>query len=174
MFLCTSIKYTFSLVFAQPSKNPIRVQDLKILCAENEQTRTCWTSAFRLFKVLSIFMQETPWLSFYFPCVLTTVLCAVSTGSSFSVTMRCPKQLHKKWKDPNWQMAKWAPHTWCTEFEPLWIVLSCSCSSFICVGSQSRRLAWWPWTSLGRLAGGSSRTRWKPRAQSGRRGLHGG
>uniref|UniRef100_A0A672J7F4 Growth factor receptor-bound protein 7-like n=1 Tax=Salarias fasciatus TaxID=181472 RepID=A0A672J7F4_SALFA len=24
--------------------------DLKILCAENEQTRTCWTSAFRLFK----------------------------------------------------------------------------------------------------------------------------
>lgn len=88
-------------LFAQPSKNPIRVQDLKILCAENEQTRTCWTSAFRLFKVLFIFMQETPCLSFYFPCVLTTVLCAVSTGSSFSVTMRCPKQLHKKWKDPN-------------------------------------------------------------------------
>uniref|UniRef100_A0A8D3BQ80 Growth factor receptor bound protein 7 n=1 Tax=Scophthalmus maximus TaxID=52904 RepID=A0A8D3BQ80_SCOMX len=25
-------------------------QDLKILCAESEQTRTCWTSAFRLFK----------------------------------------------------------------------------------------------------------------------------
>uniref|UniRef100_A0A8C2WFY0 Growth factor receptor bound protein 7 n=1 Tax=Cyclopterus lumpus TaxID=8103 RepID=A0A8C2WFY0_CYCLU len=32
------------------SRNPLRVQDLKILCAENEQTRTCWTSAFRLFK----------------------------------------------------------------------------------------------------------------------------
>uniref|UniRef100_A0A3Q4IAK0 Growth factor receptor bound protein 7 n=1 Tax=Neolamprologus brichardi TaxID=32507 RepID=A0A3Q4IAK0_NEOBR len=27
-----------------------RSLDLKILCAENEQTRTCWTSAFRLFK----------------------------------------------------------------------------------------------------------------------------
>uniref|UniRef100_A0AAX7VL00 Growth factor receptor bound protein 7 n=1 Tax=Astatotilapia calliptera TaxID=8154 RepID=A0AAX7VL00_ASTCA len=57
--------FTFCI---KPSKNPIRVQDLKILCAENEQTRTCWTSAFRLFKVLSIFMQETPCLSFYFPC----------------------------------------------------------------------------------------------------------
>ncbi|XP_024141558.1 growth factor receptor-bound protein 7 isoform X2 [Oryzias melastigma] len=34
----------------KPSRNPSRVQDLKILCAENEQTRTCWTSAFRLFK----------------------------------------------------------------------------------------------------------------------------
>ncbi|XP_005725999.1 growth factor receptor-bound protein 7 [Pundamilia nyererei] len=39
--------FTFCI---KPSKNPIRVQDLKILCAENEQTRTCWTSAFRLFK----------------------------------------------------------------------------------------------------------------------------
>ncbi|XP_034050542.1 growth factor receptor-bound protein 7 isoform X2 [Thalassophryne amazonica] len=34
----------------KPSRNPVRVQDLKLLCAENEQTRTCWTSAFRLFK----------------------------------------------------------------------------------------------------------------------------
>uniref|UniRef100_A0A8C8A3P1 Growth factor receptor bound protein 7 n=1 Tax=Oryzias sinensis TaxID=183150 RepID=A0A8C8A3P1_9TELE len=34
----------------KPSRNPTRVQDLKVLCAENEQTRTCWTSAFRLFK----------------------------------------------------------------------------------------------------------------------------
>lgn len=38
-------------VFVQPCRNPVRTQDLKILCAENEQTRTCWTSAFRLFKV---------------------------------------------------------------------------------------------------------------------------
>lgn len=34
----------------KPSRKPVRSQDLKILCAENEQTRTCWTSAFRLFK----------------------------------------------------------------------------------------------------------------------------
>ncbi|XP_076008423.1 growth factor receptor-bound protein 7 isoform X2 [Genypterus blacodes] len=39
--------FTFCI---KPSKNPIRVQDLKLLCAENEQSRTCWTSAFRLFK----------------------------------------------------------------------------------------------------------------------------
>ncbi|XP_026207899.1 growth factor receptor-bound protein 7 [Anabas testudineus] len=39
--------FTFCI---KPSKNPVRAQDLKILCAENEQTRTCWTSAFRLFK----------------------------------------------------------------------------------------------------------------------------
>ncbi|XP_061563725.1 growth factor receptor-bound protein 7 [Cololabis saira] len=40
-------EFTFCI---KPSRNPIRVQDLKILCAENEQTRTCWTSALRLFK----------------------------------------------------------------------------------------------------------------------------
>uniref|UniRef100_A0A3P8VIU4 Growth factor receptor bound protein 7 n=2 Tax=Cynoglossus semilaevis TaxID=244447 RepID=A0A3P8VIU4_CYNSE len=39
--------FTFSIKL---SKNPVRAQDLKILCTENEQTRTCWTSAFRLFK----------------------------------------------------------------------------------------------------------------------------
>ncbi|XP_028332126.1 growth factor receptor-bound protein 7 [Gouania willdenowi] len=39
--------FTFCI---KPSRNPMRVQDLKILCAESEQTRTCWTSAFRLFK----------------------------------------------------------------------------------------------------------------------------
>ncbi|CAJ1081443.1 growth factor receptor-bound protein 7 [Xyrichtys novacula] len=39
--------FTFCI---KPSRNPVRPQDLKILCAENEQTRTCWTSAFRLFK----------------------------------------------------------------------------------------------------------------------------
>ncbi|XP_027145621.1 growth factor receptor-bound protein 7 isoform X2 [Larimichthys crocea] len=39
--------FTFCI---KPSRNPVRTQDLKILCAESEQTRTCWTSAFRLFK----------------------------------------------------------------------------------------------------------------------------
>ncbi|XP_074475066.1 growth factor receptor-bound protein 7 [Sebastes fasciatus] len=39
--------FTFCI---KPCRNPVRVQDLKILCAENEQTRTCWTSSFRLFK----------------------------------------------------------------------------------------------------------------------------
>ncbi|KAK2820097.1 hypothetical protein Q5P01_023056 [Channa striata] len=39
--------FTFCI---KPAKNPIRAQELKVLCAENEQTRTCWTSAFRLFK----------------------------------------------------------------------------------------------------------------------------
>ncbi|XP_053727826.1 growth factor receptor-bound protein 7 isoform X1 [Synchiropus splendidus] len=34
----------------KPSRKPVRAQDLKIFSAENEQTRTCWTSAFRLFK----------------------------------------------------------------------------------------------------------------------------
>ncbi|XP_060950832.1 growth factor receptor-bound protein 7 [Limanda limanda] len=39
--------FTFCI---KPCRNPVRAQDLKILCAENEQIRTCWTSAFRLFK----------------------------------------------------------------------------------------------------------------------------
>nr|XP_057922296.1 growth factor receptor-bound protein 7 [Doryrhamphus excisus]XP_057922297.1 growth factor receptor-bound protein 7 [Doryrhamphus excisus] len=39
--------FTFCI---KPSKRPVRLQDLKILCADSEQTRTCWTSAFRLFK----------------------------------------------------------------------------------------------------------------------------
>uniref|UniRef100_A0AAV2LCL4 Growth factor receptor bound protein 7 n=1 Tax=Knipowitschia caucasica TaxID=637954 RepID=A0AAV2LCL4_KNICA len=39
--------FTFCI---KPTKNPVRVQDLKFLCAESEETRTCWTSAFRLFK----------------------------------------------------------------------------------------------------------------------------
>uniref|UniRef100_G3NKA6 Growth factor receptor bound protein 7 n=1 Tax=Gasterosteus aculeatus aculeatus TaxID=481459 RepID=G3NKA6_GASAC len=39
--------FTFSI---KPTKNPPRLQDLKILSADSEQTRTCWTSAFRLFK----------------------------------------------------------------------------------------------------------------------------
>ncbi|KAM4623894.1 growth factor receptor-bound protein 7 [Polymixia lowei] len=39
--------FTFCI---KPSRDHIRAQDLKLLSAENEQTRTCWTSAFRLFK----------------------------------------------------------------------------------------------------------------------------
>ncbi|XP_037836954.1 growth factor receptor-bound protein 7 [Kryptolebias marmoratus] len=39
--------FTFCI---KPPRNPTRVQDLKLLCADSEQTRTCWTSAFRLFK----------------------------------------------------------------------------------------------------------------------------
>ncbi|XP_062416210.1 growth factor receptor-bound protein 7 isoform X1 [Pungitius pungitius] len=39
--------FTFSI---KPTKNPPRLQDLKILSGDSEQTRTCWTSAFRLFK----------------------------------------------------------------------------------------------------------------------------
>ncbi|KAM9716320.1 growth factor receptor-bound protein 7 [Menidia menidia] len=39
--------FTFCI---KPSRNPTRVQDLKLLCADSEQARTCWTSAFRLFK----------------------------------------------------------------------------------------------------------------------------
>ncbi|XP_035260089.1 growth factor receptor-bound protein 7 isoform X2 [Anguilla rostrata] len=39
--------FTFCI---KPSKNRVRSRDMKLLCAENEQTRTCWTTAFRLFK----------------------------------------------------------------------------------------------------------------------------
>uniref|UniRef100_A0A3Q3LFH8 Growth factor receptor bound protein 7 n=1 Tax=Mastacembelus armatus TaxID=205130 RepID=A0A3Q3LFH8_9TELE len=40
----------FTFCIKVTTSSEIRVQDLKILCAENEQTRTCWTSSFRLFK----------------------------------------------------------------------------------------------------------------------------
>ncbi|XP_029699595.1 growth factor receptor-bound protein 7 [Takifugu rubripes] len=39
--------FTFCI---KSSRSPVRSQDLKMMCAENEQTRRCWTSAFRLFK----------------------------------------------------------------------------------------------------------------------------
>ncbi|XP_029933029.1 growth factor receptor-bound protein 7 isoform X2 [Myripristis murdjan] len=39
--------FTFCI---KPCRSHDRAHDLKLLCAENEQTRTCWTSAFRLFK----------------------------------------------------------------------------------------------------------------------------
>ncbi|KAI1896505.1 hypothetical protein AGOR_G00095470 [Albula goreensis] len=39
--------FTFCI---KPSKNRVRSRDMKLLCAENEQIRTCWTTAFRLFK----------------------------------------------------------------------------------------------------------------------------
>uniref|UniRef100_A0A8C6WIE9 Growth factor receptor bound protein 7 n=1 Tax=Neogobius melanostomus TaxID=47308 RepID=A0A8C6WIE9_9GOBI len=49
-FLRRSGLYCSTKGSSKPSKNPVRAQDLKFLCAENEQTRTCWTSSFRLFK----------------------------------------------------------------------------------------------------------------------------
>ncbi|XP_029105100.1 growth factor receptor-bound protein 7 isoform X2 [Scleropages formosus] len=39
--------FTFCI---KPSRNRARSRDMKLLCAENEQIRTCWTTAFRLFK----------------------------------------------------------------------------------------------------------------------------
>lgn len=47
---CPKVSYMVTCVF-KISKSPVRSQDLKMMCAENEQTRRCWTSAFRLFKV---------------------------------------------------------------------------------------------------------------------------
>jgi hypothetical protein len=35
----------------QPSKARSECKELKMLCAEDEQSRTCWTTAFRLLKV---------------------------------------------------------------------------------------------------------------------------
>ncbi|XP_069041893.1 growth factor receptor-bound protein 7 isoform X1 [Lepisosteus oculatus] len=34
----------------KPCRNRARSRDMKLLCAESEQMRTCWTTAFRLFK----------------------------------------------------------------------------------------------------------------------------
>ncbi|XP_066554729.1 growth factor receptor-bound protein 7 isoform X2 [Amia ocellicauda] len=42
-----STDYTFCI---KPCRNRTRSQDMKLLCANSEQTRTCWTTAFRLFK----------------------------------------------------------------------------------------------------------------------------
>uniref|UniRef100_A0A3B3RMF0 Growth factor receptor bound protein 7 n=1 Tax=Paramormyrops kingsleyae TaxID=1676925 RepID=A0A3B3RMF0_9TELE len=39
--------FTFCI---KPCRNRARWRDMKLLAAENEQTRTCWTTAFRLFK----------------------------------------------------------------------------------------------------------------------------
>ncbi|KAL4660527.1 growth factor receptor-bound protein 7-like isoform X1 [Arapaima gigas] len=39
--------FTFCI---KPCRNRVRSRDMKLLCAENEQIRTCWTTAFRLFK----------------------------------------------------------------------------------------------------------------------------
>ncbi|KAG7277615.1 hypothetical protein CRUP_013933 [Coryphaenoides rupestris] len=40
--------YTFCI---KPAREPVHARSLKLLCAETEEARTCWTSAFRLFKV---------------------------------------------------------------------------------------------------------------------------
>lgn len=47
---CPNVSYLVTCVF-KSSISPVRSQDLKMMCAESEQTRKCWTSAFRLFKV---------------------------------------------------------------------------------------------------------------------------
>ncbi|XP_030196688.1 growth factor receptor-bound protein 7 [Gadus morhua] len=39
--------YTFCI---KPAREPVHTRGLKLLCAETEEARTCWTSAFRLFK----------------------------------------------------------------------------------------------------------------------------
>ncbi|XP_046888458.1 growth factor receptor-bound protein 7 isoform X1 [Hypomesus transpacificus] len=41
------VDFTFCV---KPCKDGFRAQNITLLCAENEQTRTCWISAFRLFK----------------------------------------------------------------------------------------------------------------------------
>jgi len=37
----------------QPNKVRNEVKELRMLCAEDEQSRTCWMTAYRLFKVSS-------------------------------------------------------------------------------------------------------------------------
>ncbi|XP_061120212.1 growth factor receptor-bound protein 7-like isoform X2 [Syngnathus typhle] len=47
-----------------PSGSPVRLQHVKMLCADSEQTRTCWTSALRLFKYgkqLQCNFQQSKW-----------------------------------------------------------------------------------------------------------------
>ncbi|XP_061562827.1 growth factor receptor-bound protein 10 isoform X2 [Phycodurus eques] len=47
-----------------PSGSPVRLQHLKMFCADSHQTRTCWTSAFRLFKYgkqLQSNFQQSEW-----------------------------------------------------------------------------------------------------------------
>lgn len=84
-------------VCLQPSRNPSRVQDLKILCAENEQTRTCWTSAFRLFKVSMMFAEKDQIVSFM-------------RGLSRTVTVLCLCQ-HGKQLQSNYQLSKSTPRS---------------------------------------------------------------
>ncbi|XP_019729995.1 growth factor receptor-bound protein 7 isoform X2 [Hippocampus comes] len=46
------------------SGSPVRLHHVKMLCADSEQTRTCWTSAFRLFKYgkqLQCNFQQSKW-----------------------------------------------------------------------------------------------------------------
>lgn len=50
------------LPWFQASRGSVRSQDLKMMCADNEQTRRCWTSAFRLFKVFRNQPGHKRWL----------------------------------------------------------------------------------------------------------------
>lgn len=38
-------------VNSQPNKGRGELKELRMMCAEDEQGRTCWMTAFRLFKV---------------------------------------------------------------------------------------------------------------------------
>jgi len=58
-------------------------------------------------------------------------------------------------------------HFTCTQA----VFFNCTC---VGVCSASRRRAWWPWTSQEKLEDGSSRIRWRPSVQSGRRDRPGG
>ena len=58
-------------------------------------------------------------------------------------------------------------HFTCTQA----VFFNCTC---VGVCSVSRRRAWWPWTSQEKLEDGSSRIRWRPSVQSGRRDRPGG
>lgn len=52
-------------VHLQPNKCRGELKELRMLCAEDEQGRTCWMTAFRLFKVNSDHTTVyTPWRSY--------------------------------------------------------------------------------------------------------------
>lgn len=87
------VSYVVACVF-KCSKSSVRSQDLKMMCAESEQTRRCWTSSFRLFKVfkkLPLSKRFLIILDINIHKVKPRVCCVcVSMGSSFSATTSCP------------------------------------------------------------------------------------
>lgn len=48
-----------NLNHGQPNKGRGEMKELRMLCAEDEQGRTCWMTAFRLFKVFFFFSSTT-------------------------------------------------------------------------------------------------------------------
>ncbi len=51
MLMVTASALTLENVHFQPNKGRGELKELRMLCAEDEQGRTCWMTAFRLFKV---------------------------------------------------------------------------------------------------------------------------